>query len=176
MMFLTDHAINPFTQAGLYSAAWPCPLEDGRSSLLMSRGMLGTLSIIHWVKLLQPFSQHTRDQQVSSYCHSFITIIWSYGSKETPVGLLYAEKMAVVVLLSVLWKGFSASPLSYKFIIWHTLKLIQLVPLLKLLLLPTPIIHRGLIKVSINVQCSKKNHYYFQQHQVEVVYVGLKDI
>ena len=73
--------------------------------------MLRTLSIIHWVKLLQPFSQLTRDQQGSAYNHSFITFIQIYGCKETPVGLLYAEKMAVVVLLNVLLIGFSASPL-----------------------------------------------------------------
>ena len=73
--------------------------------------MLRTLFIIHRVKLLKPFSQHKRDKQGSSYCHSFVTIIWTVGSKKTPVGLLYAEKMTVVVLLNVLWIGFSASPL-----------------------------------------------------------------
>ena len=41
----------------------------------IQRGKLRTLSIIHLVKLLQPFSQQTRPKQVVSDCHSFITII-----------------------------------------------------------------------------------------------------
>ena len=39
------------------------------------RGMLGTLSLIHCIKLLQPFSKHLRDQQVYAYNPSFLTII-----------------------------------------------------------------------------------------------------
>ena len=51
--------------------------------------------------------------KVPSLCPhcGFITIIQIYGCKETPVGLLYAEKMAELVLLSVIWIGLSASPL-----------------------------------------------------------------
>ena len=78
---------------------------------ILQRGMLKTFSIIHWVKLLQLFAQYTRDQQVSPCNHTFILIILSIGCKEIPVSLLYAEKMAEVVLLNVLWIGFSASPL-----------------------------------------------------------------
>ena len=68
-------------------------------------------------KLLQPVAQHTRDQQVSAYNHIFITIIQSLGCKEIHVGLLYAEKIAEVVLLNVLWIGFSASTLKEYFTI-----------------------------------------------------------
>ena len=57
------------------------------------------------------FSQDTRNQQVSAYNHSFITVIQSYDSKQTSVGLLYTEKIDDVVLLNVFKKGFSASPL-----------------------------------------------------------------
>ena len=74
------------------------------------RGMLKTLSIIHWVKLLQPFSQFTRKRQVSAYCHGFKTIIWSLCSKMTPASFLYVKKMAEGALLNVLWMGFSSSP------------------------------------------------------------------
>ena len=38
-----------------------------------------------------------RDQQVSAYHHSVLTIIQSHGCKDIPVGLFYAEKMAEVV-------------------------------------------------------------------------------
>ena len=51
-------------------------------------------------KLLQPISQLTRKQQGYAYNHSFITFIQIYGCKETPVGLLYAEKMAVIFSLN----------------------------------------------------------------------------
>ena len=57
------------------------------------------------------FSQHTRDQQVSAYNHSCLTIIQSHGCKETPVGILQAEKMAELILINVLLIGFSACPL-----------------------------------------------------------------
>ena len=39
------------------------------------RGMVGTLSLIHCVKLLQPFSKHSRVQQVCAYNPSFLTIM-----------------------------------------------------------------------------------------------------
>ena len=74
--------------------------------------MLKTQTIIHWVKLLQPFSQLTEKRQVSVYYHGFITIIWSHCSKTAPAGFLYAKKMCEGVLLNVLWIGFSLSPLS----------------------------------------------------------------
>ena len=53
--------------------------------------MLGT----HCVKLLQPVSKHTRDQQVSAYNCSFL------GCKEILFSLLHAKKIADAVLLYV---------------------------------------------------------------------------
>ena len=67
--------------------------------------MLGT---IHRVKLIQPFSQHARDQQVPAYNCSLVLLIQRYDCKQVPVGFLYAEKMAEVVLQNVLKIGFSA--------------------------------------------------------------------
>ena len=67
-------------------------------------------------KLFQTFCPDTRDQQVSANNHSLITVIQSYDCKQTPVSLLYYEKMDDVVLLNVFTKGFSASPLSHDFL------------------------------------------------------------
>ena len=64
---------------------------------------------MHRVKLVQPFSQHAKDQQVSAYNHSFVSIIQSYDCKQVAGGLLHAEKMAEVVLLSVFRIGLAAS-------------------------------------------------------------------
>ena len=86
-----------------------CKITSGR----VYRGMLGTLSLIHCVKLLQPFSQHVRDQQVPTYNQSFTTIIQSYGCKAILFSLLHAKKIAVVVLLYVFNIGFPGSPLTY---------------------------------------------------------------
>ena len=71
--------------------------------------MLGTLSLIHCVKLLHPFSKHSRDQQVSAYNRSFFTIIQSQGSKEILFSLLHANKIADAVLLCVFNIGFPTS-------------------------------------------------------------------
>ena len=57
---------------------------------------------------------HARDQQVSAYNPSFVSIIQSYTCKQVPVGLLHAEKMAKVVLLNVFRIGFPASLLRIK--------------------------------------------------------------
>ena len=77
--------------------------SKGHLHQVLSRGMLRTLSIIHGVKLLQPFSQQKREEQVSPFNHSFIIVIQIPGCKEIPVDRLYEEKMAeVVVLLNVL--------------------------------------------------------------------------
>ena len=59
--------------------------------------------------LIEPFSQHEREQQVSAYNRSFVFNIQSYNSKQVPVGLLCAEKMPEVVLLNVFRIGFPAS-------------------------------------------------------------------
>ena len=59
--------------------------------------MLGT----HCVKLLQPVSKHTRDQQVSAYNCSFLTIILCLGCKEILFSLLHAKKIADAVFLYV---------------------------------------------------------------------------
>ena len=48
---------------------------------------------MHWVKQLKLFSQHEIKQEAFSYFHSFITIIWSYGSKKIPIVMLHNEKM-----------------------------------------------------------------------------------
>ena len=62
---------------------------------------------------LQPFSQHARNQQVSAYNHSFVSIIQRFYCKQVPFGLLYAVKMAEVVLLKVFRIGFPASLLLF---------------------------------------------------------------
>ena len=57
-----------------------------------------------------------------AYNHSFKTVIQSSDCKQTPVGLLYSEKMDDVVLLNVFTKGFSASPLYvYRFVLLDSL-------------------------------------------------------
>ena len=71
--------------------------------------MLGTLFLIHRVELIQPVSQHARDQEVSAYNRSFVLNIQSYNCKQVPVGLLHAEKMAKVVILNVFRIGFPLS-------------------------------------------------------------------
>ena len=68
--------------------------------------ILNTLS-----KATSDISQHGRDQQVSAYNRSFVSIIQCYDCKQVPVGLSHAEKIAEVVLLSVFRIGFSASRL-----------------------------------------------------------------
>ena len=60
------------------------------------------LFIKHRAKLLQLFSLHPMDQQVYSYCCSFLTITQSYYSKNTPVGTLYGEEIAEAVWFYVL--------------------------------------------------------------------------
>ena len=71
--------------------------------------MLGKLSLIHCVKLCQPFVRHSRDQQVSAYNHSFFSIIQSHGCKEILFSLLHANKIADAVLLYVFNIRFPAS-------------------------------------------------------------------
>ena len=60
-------------------------------------------------KLIQPFSKHSRNQQVSAYNHSFLTIIQSHCCKEILFSLLHVKKIADVVLLYVFNIGFPAS-------------------------------------------------------------------
>ena len=67
------------------------------TSTLVLRGMLETLSLIRCVKLLQPFSKYARDQQVSAYNHSFLTICQSHGCKQILFSLLHAKKIDVAV-------------------------------------------------------------------------------
>ena len=61
------------------------------------------------------FSQHTRDQQVSAYNHSCLTIIQSHGCKETPVGILHAEKMVELILINVQGQGNQCQTPGFKF-------------------------------------------------------------
>ena len=49
------------------------------------------------------------DQQVSPCYHSFLTVTQSFHSKVTPIGVLYAEKIAEAVLLYVFRIAFPAS-------------------------------------------------------------------
>ena len=74
--------------------------------------MLETLSLVHCVTFLQPFSKLARDQQVSAYNRSFITMFKIHGSKEIIFSLLHAQKVADEVFLYVFIIGFSASPLA----------------------------------------------------------------
>ena len=76
--------------------------------------MLVTLSLIHCVKLLQPFSLHVSDQNVPTYNVSFTTIIHSHGCKAILFSLLQAKKIADAVLLYVFNIGFPAPPLQCK--------------------------------------------------------------
>ena len=79
------------------------------------RGMLGTLFLIHCLKILQPFSKHPRNQQVSAYNRSFLIIIQSHGCKKILFSLLNTKKIADAILLyvdnvfNVFNTGFSAS-------------------------------------------------------------------
>ena len=65
--------------------------------------ILNTLS-----KLLQPFSQHARNQQIAAYNCILVSIIKPHCCKQLPVGFLHAEKMAEVFLLNVFIIGFLA--------------------------------------------------------------------
>ena len=66
---------------------------------LFWRGMLATLFWIHWVKLNMLLSQQRLDYQVSSYYYSFMSFMWSHGSKKTSFALLHFEKMDDAILL-----------------------------------------------------------------------------
>ena len=55
------------------------------------------------------FSKHAKNQQVSAYNHSFLTIIQTYGCKEILVTLLHAKKCADAAMLHVFIIGFPAS-------------------------------------------------------------------
>ena len=60
------------------------------------------LFIVHRAKLIQLFSLYPIDQQVySCYC-SFLTITQSYHSKNTPIGILHAEKIGEAILIDLL--------------------------------------------------------------------------
>ena len=89
---------------------YDCFRENLKKNTL--REMLGTLFIIHWVKLLQPFSQFTRYQQGFGYNNSFITIIQSHGCKEILNRKMHAKKIGEAVFLYVFNIGFPASLLS----------------------------------------------------------------
>ena len=69
-----------------------------------SRGF-SVFAQIHWGKLLQPFSQYVRDQQLSSYNHRFVSFIQSYNCKQVPVGLSHTEKMGKIVIFNIFKKG-----------------------------------------------------------------------
>ena len=71
--------------------------------------MLGTLSLIHCLKLLQSFSKHSRDQKVSAHNGSFLTIIKSHGCKKILFSIFHAKKIADAVLLYVFIIGFPTS-------------------------------------------------------------------
>ena len=68
---------------------------------------------IQRAKLLQLFSPLTMDQQRSPCCHNFLAVAQSYRGKVIPIGAMYAEKIAEVVLLYVFRIPFPAS-LLYK--------------------------------------------------------------
>ena len=80
--------------------------------------MLGTLSLMHSIKLLPPFSKHAIDQKVSAYNPSFLTIIQSHSCKEILFTFLRAKEIADAVLLYVFNKGFPASLLNIFVLIW----------------------------------------------------------
>ena len=63
-------------------------------------------------KLLQQFSPHPMDQQVSSCYHSFLTVTQSYHSQVTPIGAFHAEQIYEAVLLYVFRIAFTASLLT----------------------------------------------------------------
>ena len=67
------------------------------------------LFLIHKVKLLQLFSPHPMNQQVSPCYQSFLTVTQSYHGKVTHIDALHAEKIAEAVLLYVLRISFPAS-------------------------------------------------------------------
>ena len=71
--------------------------------------MLGTLYLIHHIKLLQAFSKHAKDQHVFACNHSFLILIQNHGCKEILLSLYHAEKIADAVLLYVFNIGFPAS-------------------------------------------------------------------
>ena len=93
----------------VWEFVYVCPFGQYPSGSNMShlkaflRGRLGTL--VHQGKLLQPFSQHSRNQQLSSYNHRFVSFIQSYNSKQVPVGIFHAEKMGKIVIFNVFKKG-----------------------------------------------------------------------
>ena len=72
------------------------------------RGMLETLSLIHCVKLLHPVSKYARQQQVSAYNRSFLTIFRIHGFKEILFCLLHDKKITLAVLLYAFIIGFPA--------------------------------------------------------------------
>ena len=73
--------------------------------------MLATLSLMHCVKLLKPFSKHAKDQKVSAHNLSLLTIIQSHGCKEILFSLLHAKKIHDAVLLYVFNIEFPTSPI-----------------------------------------------------------------
>ena len=72
-------------------------------------GMLRTLSLIHWAKLLAQFSQPARDQQIYAYNRCFIIIIQSYSCKEILIPLYHEQKIGDAVFLYVFNIWFPAS-------------------------------------------------------------------
>ena len=87
-------------------------LQTVQFKSILHKGMLGTLSLIHCVKLLQPMSKLSRNKQVSAYNCSFLISIQSHRCKEILFSLLNAKNIADAVFLYVFNKGFSASLLS----------------------------------------------------------------
>ena len=59
------------------------------------------LCLIHRGNLLQLFSLHAMNQEVSPCYHICLPVTLSYHRKETPFKALHAEKIAEVFLLSV---------------------------------------------------------------------------
>ena len=91
-------------------------LQTVQFKIILHKGMLGTLSLIHCVKLFQPLSRLSRNKQVSAYNCSFLISFQSHGCKEILFSLLDAKKIGDAVFLYVFNKGFPASLLSF-----HTL-------------------------------------------------------
>ena len=60
-------------------------------------------------KLLQLFSLHTINQQVSPCYHRILTVTQSYQSNVTPIGELHTKKIAKAILLYVFRIAFPAS-------------------------------------------------------------------
>ena len=84
---------------GKAGKAWACSTDSG-AKRDAENPILNTLC-----KSTSEISKHSRDQEVSAYNRSFLTIIQSHGCKEILFSLLHAKKIAYTILLYVLTKG-----------------------------------------------------------------------